>query len=266
MCPAEFDASDYWESRLGSHVGLKGVGWLGLGESFNRWMYGVRARVFVTLLRHVAGSEIPRLRVLDVGSGSGFYHDLWRRLGVREVVASDLTDVAVERLRARRPGSQVMKLDIGTDAVPKATPLYDAISAMDVLFHIVDDEAYQRAFRDLSSLLRPDGLLILSENFLARSTVRGAHQVSRSKAAIAEILEQAGFEQLELRPMFVLMNSPVDSSSRPLNAWWSLLTRVVPVHDSVGFMLGAALYPLELALLHLVAKGPSTKLWVGRKR
>ncbi len=51
---------------------------------------------------------------------------------------------------------------------------------MDVLFHIVDDEGYARAIRNLAALLAPGGLLVLTENFLHRDTGRARHEVDRS--------------------------------------------------------------------------------------
>jgi SAM-dependent methyltransferase len=257
---------DYWEHRLAEHESLSGVGWIGLGESFNRWMYRVRARVFSAAVRREADTAPADMKVLDIGSGTGFYLDLWRRLGAGAITGSDFTNVVVERLRARRPGTEIRQLDIGADALPRGATGYDAISAMDVLFHIVDDDAYRRAFANLSGLLRPGGLLLFSENLLQHPAARASHQVSRSEPAIAEIIEESGLARVDVRPMFVLMNTPLDSSSRALRSWWRLLTRVVSAHDTVGFTLGAALYPIELTLVRSLRRGPSTKLLVCRKR
>ncbi|MDQ3648091.1 MAG: class I SAM-dependent methyltransferase [Actinomycetota bacterium] len=266
MPPAPRENGGYWEQRLGRHRGLKGVGWLGLGESFNRWMYGVRGQAFGWAVREAADGRIASLDVLDVGSGTGFYLERWRRLGAASVTASDLTQVAVDRLRARHPGLIVARLDLASgDPLPLRGP-YDAISAMDVLFHIVEEEGYRRALANLSSLLAPGGLLILSENLLSRSTVSGDQQVSRSLGEITEALAEAGFQALSVRPMFCLMNTPVDSSSRLLHRWWSLLARAVSAHDAVGFVVGGLLYPVELALVRLLPTGPSTKLMVCRRR
>ena len=37
-----FDPKRYWSDRLAKSYSLMGVGWLSLGEPFNRWMYRVR--------------------------------------------------------------------------------------------------------------------------------------------------------------------------------------------------------------------------------
>ena len=49
-----FDPRGYWEQRLSEHYTLGGVGYLGLGEGFNDWMYRVRRHVF---LKRFAGSS-----------------------------------------------------------------------------------------------------------------------------------------------------------------------------------------------------------------
>ncbi len=266
MPPAGIDVRDYWERRLEAHDGLGGVGWLGLGESFNRWMYAVRRRVFERAARRAAGGGLAGLRVLDVGSGSGFYLDCWRRLGVASVTASDLTQVVVDRLRERRRGVKVVRLDIGGDDPSAGGETYDALSAMDVLFHIVDEDAYRRALHNIAGLLAPGGILLFSENFLTAGAARASHQVSRSDAEIRALLADAGLEPVELRPMFWLMNTPVDSDSRALALWWRLLTRAVGIHDVLGRVAGALLYPVELVLVGRSGRGPSTKLMTCRRR
>ena len=163
-----FDPKAYWSDRLDRTYTLGGVGWLGLGEVFNRWMYRVRRRNFVRTARHAIGTA-GRARVLDVGSGTGFYIERWHEVGAAEVSGADLTDVAVGRLRERFAGDTFTQFDLtGTPPDSLVPGHYDAISAIDVLYHIVDDDGYVRAIENLHSLLRPGGMLILTENLVAR--------------------------------------------------------------------------------------------------
>ena len=121
------------------------MGWSSLGEAFNEWC-----------VRGPASSLHPRgarrrwpgaadANVLDVGSGTGFYLDVWQRLGVSHITGSDLTEVAVQHLAQRFPAAAHQGIDIGAAAVPLPERAYDAISIVDVLFHIVDDERYAQA-------------------------------------------------------------------------------------------------------------------------
>ena len=266
MCPVELDVREYWERRLEEHDDLEGVGWFGLGRSFNRWMYAVRAKSFGRAVRTHAGDRLSSMRVLDVGSGTGFYLDQWTRLGAGSITGSDLTEVAVERLRRRRPGIPTLQLDIGSAEPPTDGATYDAISAMDVLFHIVDEDAYRRAIANMAALLVPGGLLLFSENLLSDEAARAPSQVSRTREEIFGYLRESGLEPVEVTPMFWLMNSPVDTRRRALKVWWTLVSRAASLHDSVGFVVGAALYPVELLLIRTLPDGPSTRLVAARKR
>jgi hypothetical protein len=51
---------------------------------------------------------LPRadLESLDYGSGTGFYLDRWQELGFPNVHASDVSEVAVQRLRERYPSCE----------------------------------------------------------------------------------------------------------------------------------------------------------------
>jgi len=256
----EFDPNRYWEQRLTDSYTLGSVGWSGLGEAFNRWMYAVRKRVF----RRVVGESIDNpsdLRVLDLGSGTGFYLNVWRELGVRDLSGSDLTSTAVTRLRAAFAHIPIHQLDIGGDPEQLPDEQYDVVSIMDVLYHVVDDQRYAQALHNLSRLLKPGGKLIFSENCVAH-TQAGAHQVSRSRIEIERLLKDAQLVPTLQRPMFFLMNSPIDSDSRILRRWWFTVVRLSARHEVLGWSLGAAVFPWELVLVRLTTRGPSSKIIV----
>lgn len=257
-------ATAYWEDRHAAAESLDTVGWTGLGRSFNGWMYAVRRRVFA----RVVSAHVPindDTRVLDIGSGTGFYLDLWRQLGARRIEGSDLSETAVARLRAAYPGVAIHELDVGSQQPSVSPAAYDAISAMDVLFHILDEDAYGRAIVNLGRLLAPGGRLVLSENLLAGEAHRGPAQVSRSESQVVRLLRDGGLEPLCRAPMFVLLNGPVDSDSRWLARWWTLVSKVASRNEALGWIAGALLMPIELIAVRLVRRGPSTKILVCRR-
>lgn len=261
-----FDPRAYWEERLGGACTLAGVGYAGLGLPFNRWMYRVRRSVFLREMRRRLPRDRP-IDVLDVGSGTGFYVERWRELGVRSIRGSDLTEAAVGHLRERHPGLPFVRLDIGArlDDPAAAGGPYDAISAFDVLFHIVDDDAFRRAFHNVWSLLRPGGLFVFSENFVHGPTQRLRHHVSRSAAEVEAAARAAGFSIERRLPMFVLMNQPVDARTELLRRWWRWLEARLRSDPASGRRLGAVLCPLELALTRVLREGPSSEMMVCRR-
>ena len=260
-----FDPNEYWETRLARSYTLGDVGWLGLGIGLNSWMYRVRRHVFVDTLRPLI-ADPASARVLDVGSGTGFYVERWHELGVRGVTGSDLTRTAVERLARRHPGDRFARFDVGAEKLPFEPASFDAISAMDVLFHIMEDARFERAFANIAALLKPDGVFAFSENCLHGPELRTRNWRSRPLHRIEAVVAAAGLEIVVRRPMFVLLNAPVDSRSRALRGSWSLVQRAARAHDRLGALVGAALYPLERVLVSRLREGPSTELVLCRPR
>ncbi len=262
-----FDPRAYWEARLRQSYSLQGVGYHRLGAQYNRWMYRVRARGFARVVRRL-DRDWPATAVLDVGSGTGFYVEQWHRAGVPRVTGLDLTAKAVEELRRRFPADRFEQRDIsepaGLDPAALGGP-FGAISAMDVLFHLVDDDAYARAFHHLAALLVPGGVLIWSDNFLHHEAERVAHQASRPLAESERLVRAAGFEVVERVPLFVVMNYPADSTSRLARLAWTAMVAPAALAEPLGWLLGAALAPIDLGLTAVCRESPTTEIMVCRR-
>ena len=265
-----FDNREYWEARLREHYSLAGVGYLRLGRRYNEWLYRVRGAVFdrvVGELRDqlpVTSDQLPV--VLDVGSGTGFYVERWLLFEAR-VTGLDLTEVAVMELSRSFPDATFVRADIGGafEELRLAPGSFDAISAFDVLFHLVDDAQYARAFRNLAALLRPGGWLLWSDNFLHQETARVEHQASRPLSESVRLVEAAGFRVVRRVPMFVLMNYPADTRSRLARWAWTAMVSPALLAEPLGWLVGALLYPVERALVRLLRESPSTELMICQK-
>lgn len=259
-----FDAKRYWETRLERDYSLGGVGRLNWGRYYNEWQYRISRSVFKRALR-TASHDFAGATVLDVGSGTGFYIGCWKELGVGSIAGIDLTALAVENLREKFPESTFHELDIGDKSAALPGGPYDFVSAMGIMFHIVDDERYATALKNICASLKPGGILVFSDLFLHGEPRRADYIVHRTRAAIEKMVGDAGLERLMRRPMYVLMNEPVDSSNRLLKAYWGILQRIVNRVQWSGFAFGAALYPLELLLVSLLEESPATEIMVCRK-
>ena len=255
----------FWEGRLDEDWSETGVGYRALGRRFNTWMYRVRREVF---LREVGALDLdwPRTRVLDVGSGTGFYVQAWRDLGAGSVTGCDLTQAAVDRLRTRFPNVRFHRLDIAEPGELLAEDgLFDVASCMDVLFHITDDARYVAALESIASAVRPGGHFVLSENFVHRGVERGPNQANRTLEWITEALDEAGFDVIRRTPMLVLMNAQVDAGPVWRKAWGGAL-RAATVTEATGWLAGAALYPLERRLVRTRSESPTTEIMLCRRR
>src|SRR5256885_1748782 len=173
-----FVAREYWEKRLSEKWSLEGVGHICYGQPFNEWAYRMRKKVF---LRQVCALPLDfrQVSVLDVGSGTGFWLEVWRSLGVRALTGVDLTEVAVRKLREKYPDVQVMQQDISDPkALPGKTGQFDVISVIDVLYHITKDRDYRQAISNIAALLKPNGYFIFSENLVHCKTRQERHWVT----------------------------------------------------------------------------------------
>ena len=264
---AMFDPRRYWDNRHSESYGPESVGYLGLGVPYNVWMYRVRSHVVRREVRR-SGIDVSKCDVLDVGSGTGFYIDLWTTLRAKSVSGSDFAPYAVVSLEKRFPNHQFWELDITTDALPRELGQFDLVSAFDIFYHIVDDEKYWRAFRNVSALVRPGGHFAFSENLLRGGRESSEHQVSRSGEEITQLLSENGFDILRRAPVFFLMNRPLKSRSRVLSQTWNVIERIASKHDhpQLGHWLGAALYPIEISSLRWMSSGPTTEMMICRRR
>lgn len=263
MSAAEFDPRRYWDERLRENWSLRGVGMVRLAHGFNHWMYRVRARVFRRTVRR-ARFDVRRASVLDIGSGTGFYVDAWRELGAREVRGVDIADSAVEQLRERFPGVPFERADV-SDGTPFGDGAFDAVSIFDVLFHIVDDDRYERALTEIHRVLAPEGLFLFTENFVPEHRAGRKHYVSRSRETIEGLLHRTGFEIVRGRPAFVFMAPPVASDSRWRWALWSKVLLPVARRELRGKYLGAVMYPFEVLLTTVPLRSPVMEIVVCRK-
>jgi SAM-dependent methyltransferase len=260
-----FDPKVYWETRLRQYPGLSGVGNTRLGRSYIQWLYKVRRAVFLRLLSSQR-TDFRTAHVFDVGSGTGFYLELWKQVGVSSVTGCDLTEIAVDRLRSALPWARILQLDIGESLPSSELECYDIVSAFDVLFHIVEDNQYERAIRNLCALLRPGGLLLFSELLPRNGARRAEHVAFRPLEEVTTLLAKTGFEVVGRVPMFVVMEEPLDSTSHWYCFLWKLMTYPVKRSEFAGCLIGGILYPLELILTKVFAESPTTEIVICSKR
>jgi SAM-dependent methyltransferase len=252
---------EYWEQRLSDRFDLRGVGYIGMAEAYNKWLYRLRRLVFIRRITPLL-SDLSAAKVLDVGSGTGFYIELWRMLGARKIVGIDLTEISVKRLRNKYPDCDFYQINIGAELTPLANHKFDVISAFDVLYHIIDDETYDKAIHNLFSLLKPGGVLLLSENFLHGKTERAARQVSRSLEYIQNQLFRVGLKPLGRFPQFFIMNAPVDTNSSLLKNFWRVLRYLAGRSEIVGWLTGFCLFPIEALLVFIKKESISSEIMI----
>jgi len=263
-----FNPDNYWEDRLHKIKGLEGVGFKKLGPSFNKWAYKVRRHVFMKRVPEL-GVDFRKANVLDIGSGTGFYIQIWNELGAARVTGVDLTPTSVANLKKTFPKNHFFLSDIGDKAFNNEGQYeqYDLISVMDVLFHIVDDARFEQSIRNIASITKPGGHFIYSDLYITNGEAqRGESQVSRTKSYLMDVFEKNGFEPVTFRPFMYLTNKPVDSRNPLMKLYWFLLENGLYVLPFMGHVMGPLIYPFELFCVNNFKNSPTTEFTIFRKK
>ncbi|MER5910101.1 class I SAM-dependent methyltransferase [Streptomyces sp. NPDC001982] len=185
----------YWNIRHRDHDDLASGGHIGLDRAGNELFYALRLGALLSLIGDLTSPAAP-LFVLDAGCGKGHFARALARCGHR-VDAFDASPEAVERSRAANGGPRYAesRLDEWRSPWP-----YDVVLCVDVLFHVLDDAEWAAGLRNLASLVRLTGRLIVTDEDDDRPRPLGDYILHRPTAAYREELEPLGLRHTEFRP------------------------------------------------------------------
>jgi 2-polyprenyl-6-hydroxyphenyl methylase/3-demethylubiquinone-9 3-methyltransferase len=172
--------------------------------------HGLQPPDFALRGRFLLGYVTPGDRVLDVGCGEGRFAAELARAGA-QVVGIDVAEEPLRRARARHP-----ELDLrivqgeGPWQLPDAG--FELVWAGEVIEHVADTAAW---LSEVRRVLRPGGRLLLSTPAHGRLALLGLALSSRafaahfdprrdhlrfySRATLTRLIEDFGFERVELR-------------------------------------------------------------------
>lgn len=158
---------------------------------------GPRHELRESLLLDEFLAATPGPIVLDVGAGSGTFSRLLSARGF-EVTSTDVTDEALEVLRARVSGP-VERAD--ATSLPFADAAFHAVILGEVLEHVEDDSA---ALLEAARVLRPTGTLAVSvprnPAWFSESDRWAGHIRRYTREELERRVASAGFEILSCKP------------------------------------------------------------------
>lgn len=193
----------YWEDRLQAHFTLRGVGHLAFSESYNKWLYRRKAVVIKSALRDV---RLDGQNVLDVGCGTGFFVG-WYSDRCADVSGIDITELSIRELSKRFKGSFSRQDVTAAGYTPEKS--FDIVNMWDVIYHIVDDQAADRALSNVARSLRPGGLFLFTD-WLGGHEDRAIapHVKARSLRTYQTWMPAKGFVLVDVRPLYRSLDTP----------------------------------------------------------
>lgn len=165
-----YDARRSWATR---YEDVLREGALDDASTIKRGSSALRARyhynaVENAILEHALRRGFPeRPATLDVGPGAGHWLDFYRNaFGARRVVGVEISTSAADALSAtyaEDPEVSIALADIADEDL-ELGERFDVVNAVDVLFHVVDDDRWRRAVGNLARHLAPGGRLVVAEH------------------------------------------------------------------------------------------------------
>jgi len=268
-----YSPEDYWQERIKKNFSLAGIGYLGLGLEYNKWAYKARVRALSRLLKKYQINPYKK-RILDIGVGTGFYINYWNKLGADFIVGLDITEKSISTLEKKFPQYKFVKADISSDEL-NLERKFDIITAFDVLFHIVEEEKFEQALRNIREMSHKNTQILISDGFLKEYRSPRFHENYRTIDRYKTVLENNGLKCVTIVPVFYFMDNPIDKGVLKndfikilLPRIWFIITTIISLSnkklgmlgDIIGYLIGAILFTIDGIILRYVKEGPSTKL------
>jgi SAM-dependent methyltransferase len=181
------DNAAYWETRHQQEGDLRSGGHVSYDEATNRMFYLRRLSMLLELIGQHCDPVAP-LFVLDAGCGKGWFSRELAAVG-HQVDGIDASDTALAHCRALGGGPHFHRSTLSSWRSPW---LYDVAVCVDVLFHVLDDDEWERSVRNLASLVRLGGRLIVADWGEEHDQVYGNYQVVRGRQRYLPLMDRCG--------------------------------------------------------------------------
>ncbi len=258
-----FDTKKYWNNRLKKDYSLNSVGDITLG-AYNNYLYKVRKFIFKKIINNL-NLSVNNAIIADIGSGTGFYIDLWQNQTVRKIIGIDISTHAVKMLKERFTESKFEFIEADISTKPVKIENIDVITAFDIFYHIVDDDKYLSALININKMLKLNGVFIFSDNLLRGKKINKEHQVCRNEQLVRQSLNNAGFEIINIYPMFILMNQSFYPKNLFSKYTFPYATKFIRKNNLFAHLTGLILYPIEILLVSICKRSYSTEIIVCKK-
>ncbi len=206
----DFNYKEYWNSRLNNKFDIEGVGYIGLGTIYNKFLYEARFELLDYIIKKLF-VDINNINVLELGPGIGMFTEYFYKNDINNYIGIDISEKSKQELSEKYKKFNFVLGDISEELY---YPNYkvDLIFAADVLLHLTDEERYKNLMKILSNSLKDNGFIIIFDPITTiNSKSQSPHLVIRDIKYIKEVLYENNLELIEMMPSTFFMNYPFDN-------------------------------------------------------
>ena len=265
----DYNPHAYWNRVVSGDLDLATVGHPELGV-YNKVAYRFRLDAFK---KSVAGlPRLSNLRVFEAAFGVGYYLKFYADSGVTQLSGVDISLAAVVRARELFPEYDLYQHDL-TTALSIPAGSFDLVTAIDVLYHIVDDQRWEQALGQLCDLVAPHGAFVFTDKFpTSQPYQRFPHVRRRPLDMYAAVFRKHGLTIKTVHPVFVFMDDPLPNGEPRWLAQasfnqWRVATKAIrvcgrwpSVRDAVAMVLAGVQFPFEKIALGAVKHCPNLEI------
>ena len=247
-----YDPKAFWEKRLSKDFSLKGVGCAGLSYNYNKWESKAAKDSVDKLLK----GNLRGKKILDIGCGIGYYIGYYLSKGATDISGLDITEKSITSLKKKYPHLNFFNADISKKI--HLNRKYDIITAIAVLYHVVDRNKFENSVRNIRKLAKKGSLIIIQDGFLKKyqPPKAGTHCYFRDYEYYKKILEKNGIEIIKKVPTFYLLNPPFDINNSLMRkialTLWNVAMSIFAKNELTGNIAGFVMYYLDKAILSMV--------------
>lgn len=263
----KYDPEKYWADRY-KEIDITKSGHVDLPEIYNAWLYRRKKERLVQGLRK-AGFDPKGASVLEIATGTGVYVEMWKKLGIARLAGIDISQNATDALTRRFPEYSFIKRDLSEPGLATVTGTgFDLVTAVDMLYHIVNDKDFPVALGNLAEACRPGGYFAIHDFFMQHRQVDFGYIKLRTLEDYAAALDKAGFDIVSRTPTFFLTVQTYDhvdqaAQDRMARIWSRFLYPAILRSPGLAGRLG---YYSDRILGGFLSEGPSFEMMVCRRR
>lgn len=247
-----YNPKDFWEKRLSKEFSLIGVGCTGFSHNYNKWMY----KAFKDGMDRILKGSLKNKKILDIGCGTGYYIEYYLNRGAINITGLDITEESISNLKKKYPLLKFYTSDISKEAPLKGR--YDLITAIGVLYHIVDDNKFENAISNIRRYAKKGSYILIQDNFLKKyqPPKPGTHCYFRTYEYYKKVLEKNGIKIIKTVPVLYFLNPPFDINNQFIRKaalfFWNVTMSMFAKNEFTGNIIGAALYYLDKGIVRVV--------------